>query len=197
LRLQQAASKPHATIDNRRAVHSSNGDVPANGRMGRPPRPSEASAGELKLNAAAAAAVGPDAFTTRPHIPLSGCVNTGCSPRRPGACWKSCLRNSPKLFFVLMGGVAPRFVCLRGCEYPPLLPTELWGRPTFRQIMERRNGNVQNVQRRLAADLDHAALLFEDAAAEDGVDASCERCVFSVDGGSHSARRRLFFATAG
>ena len=59
--------------------------------------------------------------------------------------------------------------------------------------MERQNGNVQNVQHRLANDLDYAALLYAEVAAEDGVDASCERCVFSVEGCSHSARRRLPF----
>ena len=74
------------------------------------------------------------------------------------------------------------------CQYPP----NSGGDPPS-DIMERRNGNVQDMQHRLANDLDYAALLYAEVAAEDGVDASCERCVFSVEGCSHSARRRLLF----
>ena len=95
------------------AVHSSNGDVPANGRVGRPPGTSEAeaSARGLKFTAAAAAAVVHVAFTIRTHIPLGGCVHTvvhhGAAPngfakflKVPRTCLFVLLGSPPLFLFV-------------------------------------------------------------------------------------------------
>ena len=91
------------------AVHSSNGDVPANGRVGRPPGTSEAeaSARGLKFTAAAAAAVVHVAFTIRTHIPLGGCVHT-----------------------VVHHGAAPNgFAKFLNEKFPELVCLFCWGRP--------------------------------------------------------------------